>query len=225
MGKVPRKVKVLDAKKLSIKVNCMLHKTELLMKLLSWLSQPDDCMEKDHTWFKWQMHVVDLTCSEHWSGRESSTLVHVRLCDGLWNLHLITRDFTYGCTWRWCAGSWGVAACTRGFSSRGHQTWRMHLFSPCTRSPGIGQISPCCPGRKSAIRDLATNELFIEVKLLNHRCGLSWHVLYFTWTSELQNATLQCTHKTDCNVCLQWHANYTRALLLYIFLTVHRYRY
>lgn len=63
--------------------------------------------------------------------------------------HLVMRDFTYGCTWRWCAGSWAAGACTRGFSSHGRQTWRMGLFSPCIPSPGTGRISPCCPVRKA----------------------------------------------------------------------------
>lgn len=93
------------------------------------------------------------------SGRNASTSGHVRLCDVIWQLqshiavcetcgNFATADFTYGCTWRWCADSWAAAACIRGFSSRGRQTWTMGLFSPGTPAPSTGRTSPCCPGGK-----------------------------------------------------------------------------
>lgn len=118
-------------------------------------------------------------------------------CETFW--HFVMRGFTYGCTWWWCAGSWGAAACTRGSSSRGRQTWTLGWFSPCTLSPGAGRISPCCPVRKGKCCDLlvGTEELLGEVKLLNHGRSLSWHIL----TLQLRNAMLQLTI-----MCLQWHA-------------------
>lgn len=104
-------------------------------------------------------------------------------------------DFTYGCTWWWCAGSWAAGACTREFSSHGRQTWRRGLFSPCTLSPGNGQISPCCPvGKPEFI--WATNKGGIhwsEVAEFQVYSSLSQHVL----TLKLQNAMLQSTNKSN----------------------------
>lgn len=119
-------------------------------------------MENHHTWFKWPMHLIPRVCSNLLCASVGWGIFHIRTCqivscnfhsqsvamacETFW--HLVMSDFTYGCTWWWCAGSWGAAACTRGFASHGRQTWRMGLYSPCTPSPGIGRISPCCPVRK-----------------------------------------------------------------------------
>lgn len=189
LGIFQRQEKILDAGKVNIKVNCMLHKTEVLMKLISCLPRSDDSVENSHISFKWQMHLILSVCFNSLGATVGwgICLITTRqivscnsqspamTCETFW--HFVMSDFTYCYTWWWCAGSWGAAACIRGFSSHGRQTWRMGLFPPCTLSPGTGQISPCCPVRESEICDLATKVLFIEVKLRNHRCGLSWHIL------------------------------------------------
>lgn len=122
--------------------------TNQMMKLIFCLSQPDEWLEYSCTSLN-NMPRVSLDLFRERSDRNCSTSLtwqpqsYTVACETFWRLVMI--DFTYGCTWRWCAGSWAAAACTREFSSHGRQTWRRGLFSPCTPSPGNGRISSCCP--------------------------------------------------------------------------------
>lgn len=78
---------------------------------------------------------------------------------------------TYGCTSRWCAGSWAAAACTRGFSSRARRTWKTGLSSPCTPAPAAGRTWACCPAEKRG------GILAERRRKWSYRCGgfLRWH--------------------------------------------------
>lgn len=189
------------------KENCMLHKRDRLTKTIS-SSRSDARVENSCS--RWQrMHLILSVCFDllrapvRWELFASG---HVRLChaaqqtelcgfacETLW--HRATSDFTYGCTWRWCADSWAAAACTRGFSSRGRQTWRTGWFSRCTPSPGTGRTSPCCPVRKiTKMRWGNVEMLLIEVKELNHRFDLSGHEL----TLKPQHCKAQMTQILMC---------------------------
>ena len=77
-----------------------------------------------------------------WTAKSFNKLTH-------WELKReLKAVFTYCCTWRWCAGSWGAGAYTHGFFSHGRQIWRMGWFARGTPSPGIVQISACCPSER-----------------------------------------------------------------------------
>lgn len=189
------------------KENCMLHKRDRLTKMIS-SSRSDARVENSCS--RWQrMHLIPSVCFDllrapvRWELFASG---HVRLChaaqqtelcgfacETLW--HRATSDFTYGCTWRWCADSWAAAACTRGFSSRGRQTWRTGWFSRCTPSPGTGRTSPCCPVRK------ITKMRWGNRDVTHWSEGAESQIRPVRTRTDFKAAALQSSDDSDFNVC------------------------